>query len=260
LGAKVQTLSLIGGRIGEAIRAEFSAEKIPARWIESQTPTRTCTTILDAMSGQTTELVENSAPISAEDLHQFRKAFREEAAHADWVVLSGSLPEGVPSTFYRDLMQDCRGKVLLDFRGDELIAALAQRPFLVKPNRAELARTLGRELSGEADTLDAMRELHRQGAEWVVITHGPEAVLASHQTGVFRLNPPRALVVNPIASGDSFAAGLVWGFSEGSDPMECLRLGVAAATDNLTQLMPARLDPNRVREIARTVRLDVLSR
>lgn len=260
LGANVQTLSVIGGRTGEAIRAEFAAREIPARWIESQTPTRTCTTILDAKSGETTELVENSSPISQDDLRQFRQAFREEAAHAEWVVLSGSLPDGVPSTFYQELMQNCRGKVILDARGAELSAALRHRPFLVKPNRAELARTVGYELSDEEHTRKAMRELHRQGARWVVITHGPEAVLASQESEVFRLIPPRIRAVNPIASGDSFAAGLVWGFSEGLDPLECLRLGVAAATENVTQLLPARLDPHRVREIAKTVRLDVLSR
>jgi fructose-1-phosphate kinase PfkB-like protein len=104
-----------------------------------------------------------------------------------------------------------------------------------------------------------MRKVQIMGAEWVVITHGPGAVLVSHQTVTYRLTPPRVQVVNPIASGDSFAAGLAWGFSEGLDPTECLCLGVAAATDNLTQLLPARLDPERVRKIAKTVRLDVLT-
>lgn len=258
LGADVRTLSLLGGRSGEAIRAEFASQNIPARWIESQTPTRTCTTILDQRSQQTTELVENSGPISEEDLRAFCKAFREEAEGAEWVVLSGSLPEGVPATLYRELMEDCRGKVILDVRGAELTEALIERPFLVKPNRSELGRTVGRELSSESETLQAMREINQQGAEWVVITHGAGAVLASHETRCFRLIPPQMPVVNPIACGDCFAAGLAWGFSVGLVPPECLRLGVAAAADNLSQLLPARLDRERVRKIAETVRLDVL--
>jgi 1-phosphofructokinase family hexose kinase len=259
LGAKVQTLSVIGGRTGAAIRAEFEAQKIPARWTLSQTPTRTCTTILDHASGQTTELVENSSPLSAEDLRQFRTAFREEADGAEWIVLSGSLPEGVPETFYRELMEGVRGKVILDARGAELNAALEHKPFLVKPNRSELARTVGRELFDETGILNAMRELHEMGATWVIITDGGKPVLASHGADVFRLTPPKVQVVNPIASGDSFAAGLVWGFAAGCDPAECLKLGVAAAIDNLTQLLPARLDPERVRNVAATVRLEVLS-
>jgi tagatose 6-phosphate kinase len=259
LGAKALTLSVIGGRTGQAIREEFAERKIPARWTLSQTPTRTCTTILEAKSHQTTELVENSAPIAEADLKQFRRTFRAEAAKAEWIVLSGSLPAGVPATLYRELIEGCPGRVLLDIRGAELIEALKQRPFLVKPNRAEFSRTVGRELETEADTLEAMRELNRQGAEWVVITHGAGAVLASHETESLRLMPPQVPVVNPIACGDCFAAGLAWGFSEGKSAVECLRLGIAAAAENLAQLLPARLDPERVLKIAETVRSEAIS-
>lgn len=260
LGADVQTASVIGGRSGEAIREEFTARNIPARWIESQTPTRTCTTILNSRIQQTTELVENSAPLDDAEVQQFRQVFREEAHKAEWVVLSGSLPTGVSSSFYRELMEDCAGQVILDVRGPELEVALEQKPFLIKPNRAELASTVKRELATESETFEAMRELNRRGAEWVVITNGPESVLASHHTECYRLVPPVVSVVNPIACGDCFAAGLAWGFHEGLPHQKVLSLGVAAATENVGQLLPARLDPKRVRQIADTVRVEVVSR
>jgi tagatose 6-phosphate kinase len=107
--------------------------------------------------------------------------------------------------------------------------------------------------------LDAMRELNSQGAEWVVVTDGPKAVLASSDRECYRLVPPKISVVNPIGCGDCFAAGLAWGFSKGRAPLDCLKLGVAAAADNLSQLLPARLDPDRVRNLAGTVRSEVIS-
>ena len=259
LGADAKTLCLIGGRTGEAIREEFIQRDIPSRWVESRTPTRICTTILDEAARQTTELVENSAAISEDDLARFRAAFEEEAQTAEWVVLSGSLPEGVPATLYRELMQKCRARAILDVRGAELTEALKERPFLVKPNRSELARTVGRGLFSEEDTLAAMRELNRQGAEWVVITHGSGVVLASHETERLRLYPPDVPVVNPIACGDCFAAGLALGFSQGKPPWECFQLGIASAADNLSSLLPARLDPERISKIAPTVRFEVIS-
>src|SRR5690606_24008355 len=146
---------------GKAIRQEFAERNIPARWIETQTATRICTTILDEAHRQTTELVENSAPIAEDELARFRSAFREEAQQAKWIVLSGSLPKDAPASLYRELMQDGRANFLLDVRGPELTEALRERPFLVKPNRSELARTVGRDLSTEGDTLAAMRELNR---------------------------------------------------------------------------------------------------
>ena len=260
LGAQVQILSVIGGVAGEAIRREFAGRNIPVRWIESNSPTRICTTVLSQATNQTTELVQDSAPLRAADLEQFRQAFRDEAKHAGVVVISGSLPAGVESEFYRDLMEDCTGRVILDVRGPELTAALERRPFLVKPNREELGKTVGRQLSSEAETLEAMRELNRQGAEWVVVTHGADPVLASHETAAFRLFPPRMPVVNPIACGDCFAAGLAWGFHDGQDPKAALQLGIASAGDNLAQRRPARLDPQRVLKIASSVRIESASR
>ena len=253
LGSPVRTLAVVGGKTGEAIQQEFAAQNVPARWILSQTPTRVCTTLLESHPQQTTELVENSGPLRDEELARFLQTFAEEASEAEFVVLSGSLPAGVPVEFYRRLMDRCKSRVVLDASGPELSTALEGKPFLVKPNRDELARTVGRDLTTEAETLAAMRELNDAGAEWVVVSQGPRAVLASSGTTVYRLVPPVVPVVNPIGCGDCMAAGLTWGFQAGLSDVEALQLGLAAAGDNLSQHLPARLDPQRVRQLAQTV-------
>ena len=42
----------------------------------------------------------------------------------------------------------------------------------MKPNREELSRTVGRDLSRDADLLNAMKQIHDRGAAWVVVTDG----------------------------------------------------------------------------------------
>lgn len=253
LGADCRTLSVVGGRTGQAIRGEFADLGIAARWLESGPLTRVCTTILDASRRMTTELVENSPALQPDELRSFADTFAEEAAAADVLVLSGSLPAGTPATFYRDLIARTSARVVLDARGAELIAALECRPFLVKPNREELPRTAGRPLSGERDLFSAMHELNARGAEWVVITGGSEAVLATSCGAEYRWRPLSAPVVNPIGCGDCMAAGIAWAVDGGADPLAAIGIGIAAATDNLAQLLPARLCPQRVRELARPV-------
>lgn len=253
LGAECRTLSIIGGRSGESIREEFAALGVPARWIESAQPTRICTTILDASRQTTTELVENSGPLAPEERERFVEAYAREAAAASTVVLTGSLPAGTPDTFYRDLLARTPGRAVLDVRGPELLAALEHGPFLVKPNRDELARTVGRLLHDEQDLLDAMRELNDRGAEWVVVTHGRDDVVATSAEEIVRFRPPSVPVVNPIGCGDCLAAGIAWGLDAGRDPVEAIRIGMAAAAENLSQLLPARLDRDRVFEAARKI-------
>jgi fructose-1-phosphate kinase PfkB-like protein len=95
-----------------------------------------------------------------------------------------------------------------------------------------------------------MRELNKRGAEWVVVTQGKEPAWVTSSEGIHRLHPPEAAVVNPIGCGDCLAAGIAWGLSEKREPLDAFRIGMGAAADNLSQLLPARIDRERVLEFA----------
>ncbi|MBX3441677.1 MAG: 1-phosphofructokinase family hexose kinase [Planctomyces sp.] len=264
LDAPSRTLSIAGGATGDQLRRDFTSSGAAARWIRTEAGTRICTTLINQASGETTELVENSPAIRPGELDDFRAAFAEEARTADVIVCSGSLPEGAPRNYYAQLFEaaasDCPAlssspaRVVLDIRGPELLACLPNRPFLVKPNREELAATLQRPLDDDRSLLDGMRELNRAGAEWVLVTQGGEPAWLASERDLHRIRPPRGLrVVNPIGCGDCVAAGVACGLSRNLDPVECVRLGMAAAAANLEQMSSARFDALRVRELAAQV-------
>ena len=253
LGGPCKTLAVVGGAAGQAIREEFRQLDIAARWVETAAPTRICTTILDAARHTTTELVENARELASGELDAFLTAYTEEAASASVVVLSGSLPAGTPASLYRTLLQRTPGKAVLDVRGEELLQAVGEKPFLVKPNREELGRTMGHELHTEEELFEAMRDVHQRGAEWVVVSDGKNPIHASSGDGFYRMTTLPGNVVNPIGCGDCLAAGIAWATSRGLEPLDAIRHGIAAAADNLGQLLPARLDRHRVEALARSV-------
>jgi 1-phosphofructokinase family hexose kinase len=254
LGADCCTLSPLGGAAREAIAAEFRSLGAPLRTIACREGTRVCTTILDQATSTTTELVENARPLSADEVAAYTAAFAEEAAQAKIVVLTGSLPAGVASSFYRELLDRTPGQAVLDVRGPELIAALTHRPLVVKPNREELGKTVGRELRGETDLVAAMRQLNDAGAQWVVVTAGKDAVLVTSIERAYRLIPPRVeTVVNPIGCGDALAAGTAVAIERGADVIDAVRYGMAAAADRLRVVLPSRLDSTNVDQIARRI-------
>lgn len=254
LGASVQTLSPVGGFTGEQIRREFAQLGIAAEWIPTEAPTRVCTTLLDRATTCTTEIVENSLPLSAGELQVFRERFCELDARANIVVFSGSLPQGVPSDFIAQLLERVSSKVLLDLRGQELWSALARRPWLVKPNREELEKTVHRPLHTDQDVVAAIRELQQAGAQRVIITQGGERLYAADAEGVWLWRPGRVEVVNPIGCGDSFAAGLAVGAFEGLSWDDTVRLAMASAMEAATMLVPAR--PGRVAVNARLAAIE----
>ncbi len=249
LGAVSRTLSAGGGWSLAAMESDLQQLGVPCRWVKTSRPTRVCTTILNNGGHLTTELVENSSEFTAVELAQFQHVYLEEAAAAEVVVLSGSLPAETPDTYYRDLVARTPGRVVLDVRGAELLEALPTRPFLVKPNRAELSKTLNCDLRNDTDLQAAMLDINARGARWVVVTDGPHAVWASSASQIWKLQPPLISVVNPIGSGDALTAGVAAALDAGIEVLEAVCHGMACAADNASQLLPCRLDPQRVRDL-----------
>lgn len=268
LGAEARTLSPVGGTMGELLQKEFASTGAQARWVRTESATRICTTLIDNGKRQTTELVENSPAISPAEFGAYEQAFAEEASAADVVVLSGSLPTGASRDYYRQLIlrapsspsmtrTAAHARLVLDIRGPELQACLPLRPFLVKPNREELATTVGRSLPNENAVLAAMKELNQAGAEWVLVTNGQDPAFLTSRTAFYRLRPPEgAKVVNPIGCGDSVAAGIAWGLSQNLEAPECVRLGFGAAAANLEQMSSARFQRQRAEDLAAGVTID----
>jgi 1-phosphofructokinase family hexose kinase len=258
-------VSVCGGSTGELIFEELRSLEVPNRCFAEQTATRTCTTLIERPTGEITELVENARPISAEALRWFQKVLLESCGSEDWLVFSGSLPavtgRDSSKSIYREIMESLEEagaspRVILDARGPELVECLPLRPFLVKPNREELAMTVGRPLSDEPSLIAAMREINQRGAEWVLVTHGPDEVWLSSATELWKFVPPRVDVVNAIGCGDCLTAGLVAALDRGLSLPEAVKYGIAAAGENAKQLLPSRLDPRRVEELAQQVRVE----
>jgi 1-phosphofructokinase family hexose kinase len=260
LGGPNLTLAPLGGPPLAPIDRELAELGVARRWVVTETPTRVCTTILDQATGTMTELIEESRRLSSAELGEYRRVYAEEAAKAAAVVLTGSLPTGTPPTIYRELVERTPCPAVLDFRGAGLLAALDLKPLVVKPNREELAQTVGHALDTDDQLFDAMRSLNRRGAQWVVTTQGAGPVWVTSASQVYRLHSLLVdKAVNPLGSGDAMAAAIAWAVRAGRSIVEAVQLGIAAATENLRQLETGRLDAAVVQRLAREVRVDCLS-
>jgi 1-phosphofructokinase family hexose kinase len=249
LGTPSRTLCAVGGTSGDSVRREFELAGIPAHWIDTGAPTRVCTTVLDRAAGETTELVENAAPCRDDVFDRFASAFADEVQSAELVVVTGSFPQNAPAGFVRRLLSASGAAALLDIRGADLLQVLDLHPFLIKPNRHELGETVGRRPSTDADLLIAMREMNQRGATWVVISDGGRALWASSQADAWRIEPPEIALVNPIGCGDCLTAGIADGVARRLSFIDALRWGVAVAAANAEQIIPARFDVTRAKEL-----------
>jgi tagatose 6-phosphate kinase len=177
--------------------------------------------------------------------------------------MSGTVASGGPKFLYHDctrLAENAGALSVVDAQGAALTEALEAKPGLVKPNRPELAATVGRKLKSEADVMRAMRELCERGAQRVIVTAGREPALAFDGKIFRRIITPRIQVVNPIGSGDAFTAGVVLRLLRGDDLGEACRWGAAAGAANALTPMPGELNRKDVTRLANKIRVRTIGR
>ena len=221
------------------MEAEMAAIGVTVRTLPTIASTRLCTTLLVGRE-PVTELVENGLPLSEIELDRFVELFAEEQEQADLIVLTGSLPQDVPSDYYRRLLEQTDKPWIGDFHSAGLLAALEKRPLLVKPNLAELAATLpGADRNDHA--FEAMRELCHRGASWVMVSDGPGEIRAVSETETHIIKPPRMAgdeIVNPIGCGDAMTAGIAVCLCQEKSMPEAITAGMNAAQRKIRSPLP----------------------
>jgi tagatose 6-phosphate kinase len=250
-----------GGDRGEQVRASLEAQGIELHFVTVVGQTRQCTTLFDTSAGTHTELVEESQPVAAADYEELMRVIRRRVKGCRAVVMSGTITPGGPVDLYFHCTQLARevGAIsVVDAQGAALHEALRARPGLVKPNRLELAATVGRGLKDEADVRSAMREICERGAQRVVVTAGKEPALAFDGRSFWRIETPKIDATNPIGSGDSFAAGLVWRLLRGEDLGEACRWASATGAANALTMLAGEVHRSDVERLVKEVRLETL--
>jgi len=258
LGQDVRMVSPRGGLTGKMMEQDLRQFSMRMEWIETTPPTRVCTTLLED-SGTTTELVENSANLSPAEIEEFLSRVREAARDAEIVLLTGSIPRNAAPDLFARVLEKSAGRAVLDLRGEPLLHCLRFSPFLVKPNREELQATVQTSIRSDQELLQAMSELNQRGAKWVVVSEGGRAVWVTSGEKAIRFTPPRIHVVNPIGCGDALAAGIACELERSGDVLAAVRFGMGAAAHNAEQLLPARLDPHRSRQLAEQIQVHDVS-
>ncbi|WP_310431751.1 1-phosphofructokinase family hexose kinase [Streptomyces sp. 3330] len=236
LGHDVTVTGFAGGPTGRVVQERLTAATgIVDALVPVSGATRRTVAVVDARTGDTTQLNEPGPVIAPAEWSAFQEAYEDLLADADAVALCGSLPPGVPVGAYAVLVRRARAAgvpVLLDTSGEPLRRGVAARPDIIKPNAVELA-----ELTGSHEPLQATRDARRRGAHAVVASLGAEGFLAVTPEGRWRAAPPRRLHGNPAGAGDSAVAGLLSGLVERLPWPE--RLSRAAALSAATVTAPA---------------------
>ena len=227
LGVPTVALGFVAGFTGKALCAMLEGEGIPCEFI---TLDRGMTRInVKIKSEKESEINAQGPDIPPEALEKLC-ARLDCLVAGDTLLLAGSVPASLPKDIYENILARLEGKGIryaVDAEGQLLLNVLKYRPYLIKPNRAELCGLAGRELTDDADIERAARELQALGAQNVLVSLGKEGALLLDETGLaHRASAVGGKPVNTVGAGDSMVAGFLAGAPLGYD--YALRLGLAA--------------------------------
>ncbi len=261
LGGHVRWLAFLGGPDGESCRRGVAARGVEPVVVETAGRTRSTLELIDESNGVITEVLEPGPEILPEERDRMLFCFGEELSNTPVVALSGSLPRGIASSIYSELVEAARKEgctVLLDTSGPALEHALKAGPSLIKPNRQEASALLGREIRTQADAITAAEELRLRGPEAVVLSLGAEGAVVADAEGILVAVAPKVDAISTVGSGDSFLGGWAVGVADGLDRLECLRLAIACGSANCLARNPGVLDPEVVAALVPKIQIEKL--
>jgi 1-phosphofructokinase family hexose kinase len=238
-GAESIAVGFLGGKAGEALQEGLNALKIGTDFVWVEGETRTNISIVTANGGRYLKVNEKGPTIQPHHQRELLEKIQGLAHPGDWWVLAGSLPPGVPDSFYAQIitiLNQHGAKALLDTSGEPLRLGCRARPFLIKPNFEETQVLTGISSEAPADVAQAARAIQAMGVENVVISMGKSGAFLQTEDAAWFVRSPKINEKNPIGAGDSMVAGFIWALTRGMSPQDSLGWGVAsgAATASLS--------------------------
>ena len=221
-------IGFAGGFVGDYIQTFLHEEAIQTDFIETTDITRINVKIKAEVES------ELNGPGPAISTGQQRILVDKVRAmkEGDWFVLAGSLPETISTLVFEELAAICeKNKVhfVLDTSGPALKKLIRTKPFLMKPNAAELGELFDTQITTKQEALhyakacgtwrSACRRVDGRGRSTLVTK---ELALAAES--------PKGQAVNTVGAGDSLVAGFIASYVQNGNATEAFRYGVASGS------------------------------
>jgi 1-phosphofructokinase family hexose kinase len=263
LGANPTWIGFSGGATGIELVAGLRDLEIETMPVPTGQASRVNLEILDT-EGEVTEILEPGGTITQSEWSEFQRvcggAF-QLGANKKIVVISGSLPPGVPTEACATLISLARSAnclAFVDSSGLSLSNALDAGPDLVKVNTEEAEAVTGVTIRDAISAGQAARTLVELGASSAAISLGDRGVV-----GVRKHEPTATHVwTNPlqpkstVGCGDAALAGLAFAAATDRSFEQSLALAVACGASNCLAALPGRIAREDVSRIEQGVHIE----
>ncbi len=232
LGGSSTCVFTSGGSAGEMLEDLIQKEKLEKIAIKTKNWTRENFIAFDNVTKAQYRFGFPGNAFSEEEKDKILQTIKE--LKTDYLVISGSLNEGLPTDFYQKIAEIAKSfgaKVIVDTSGEALLKILETGVYLIKPNIGELAKLIGVERLELNEVEKAAKNLIEKGsAEIVVVSLGADGAILVSKDETHLVKAPKAEKKSTVGAGDSMVGGMVWALSQNKTLKEVIQLGVCCGT------------------------------
>lgn len=232
--------TLLGGFIGFSLEKIVSDNNINCQITSIEDNNRVCTITIDESTHDTYQIYEKGPDIQNKEIAEFIENIKQNVKPEDYIIFSGSLPSGMDSNFYMDiisLLQNKNAKCILDTSGDYLKKGIEAHPWLVKINDEEFLELIGEQKPVSLKNLTGYIKSFNK-VKNIIVTLGENGMIAKFDQKIFQINQPNINAINPIASGDIFLGSLIQCISQDTSFIESLKYACSCALTNCLYWYP----------------------
>lgn len=244
--------TIAGGRNGAYLAELAIDQKIPVKFTEIDVNTRVCNIIMDTKNYLTYPIYENSFELDDVLLDKYTETLKLSIHGGDYIVFSGSLMKGMPTSYIAEFIQEFRDqnvKIFVDTSGEALRQAYESKPYAIKINDEEIFDIFPDTV---LESIDSYAKLLSSDATAnipvFIITLGEKGIIAKIEDQILYVKAKRVKAKNPIACGDFFLGGLVKNLVIGQNAETTLRKAISYSTANVLSWFP-ELNKTQVEEI-----------
>lgn len=259
LGLSNQALGIVHGENGSHIIQLLENCDVTVKFQHYPEQNSRMNYLLIEDNGSCTCLSSKGVQLSKTDIDSFITFLRQELHDGDYLVLSGDASNCPDAFVYNTIMEACQDKhpkIFLDTSGDTLKKCIKAKPFLIKPNKDELADLCGRTLSTEEDLICAMEEISQSGIPNIAVSLGGKGSFVRTEEGIYRAYPAKVNVRNTIGCGDCFLSGLIYGFYHNLPISRSLKLATAISGSCAESSISVGFDQKRVKELYEQIQIE----
>lgn len=234
LGIDSYNLIFSGGARGKFLKDILRKENFSFSSIQTAAESRFASVIIEEEENIITSYFSPDPSITSKEKDEFSDKLNKMIQTCEMVVFSGSAPAGTEEIIVQGIqLANKHDKVsICDTYGAHLSEVHNSSPTIIHNNIKETEQSLNIHLNNEEAVLKYLDYLYKNRIKRIYLTDGSNPFYSSNFNYFYKTFPPDVKAVDSTGCGDSFVAGIIYGWHHNLVFEDSLKFAVSLAALN----------------------------